>query len=73
MKKNQFKIGKAFENMIANLAVPETGFIWFDFHHECRGMKWGNISKLIEKIENELKTYEYFYAVVDFTSVFLLP
>jgi hypothetical protein len=35
-------------------------FEWFDFHHECRNMKWKNISFLITKIESFLESNDYF-------------
>jgi hypothetical protein len=37
-------------------------YIWFDFHHECRKMQWGNLSKLISKMSKELKDFKYFMA-----------
>lgn len=29
-------------------------YVYFDFHHECRGMKYENISKLIETLKHDL-------------------
>jgi hypothetical protein len=41
-------------------------YVWFDFHHECRKMKWENLSKLIDIVKEKLNNYEYFLAKLDF-------
>lgn len=35
--------------------------IWFDFHAECKNMKYENISILLDKVSHELENYGYFY------------
>ena len=35
-------------------------YIWFDFHHECRGMKYENLSKLLETVKQDLISYDHF-------------
>lgn len=30
-------------------------YVEFDFHHECRGMRYENISKLITALESDLE------------------
>eukprot|EP01100_Stratorugosa_tubuloviscum_P008289 TRINITY_DN344_c2_g1_i1.p1 TRINITY_DN344_c2_g1~~TRINITY_DN344_c2_g1_i1.p1 ORF type:complete len:590 (+),score=188.30 TRINITY_DN344_c2_g1_i1:42-1772(+) len=35
-------------------------YIAFDFHHECKGMKYHNISKLINQINSDIENYGYF-------------
>jgi len=35
--------------------------IWFDFHAECKNMKYENISILLDKITHEMDNYGYFY------------
>lgn len=59
-KGTQKKLGDEFEKVIAQLNNPLLKFIWFDFHHECRKMKWENLSKLLDKIDQEIKTYGCF-------------
>lgn len=39
--------------------------MWFDFHHECRKMKWNNISKLVDLIKEQLDTFDHFQAKLD--------
>lgn len=48
-------IGDAYQNMYEKLRdsgrADDIFFEWFDFHHECRGMKFENVSRLIEKVD----------------------
>lgn len=59
-KGTQKKLGDEFEKVINQLNNPLIRFIWFDFHHECRKMKWENLSKLLDKIDQEIKAYGCF-------------
>lgn len=36
------------------LNLPNVRYQYFDFHHECRNMRWDRISVLIDKIRDEL-------------------
>lgn len=49
--------------------IEDAGYEWFDFHRECRGMKWENISKLIAKIVPEIDSFEYFMAEIGTSNV----
>lgn len=33
---------------------------WFDFHKECAGMKYENLSRLIAKVKGELQQWGHF-------------
>jgi len=55
--------GEAYERQVSKLneevgdktqAVP---FEWFDFHAVCRGMKFENVSRLLEKIKDTLDDF----------------
>ncbi|GLD96100.1 hypothetical protein PINS_up004778 [Pythium insidiosum] len=35
-------------------------YVWFDFHHECRKMQWGNLSKLVTEVQDQFTHYGYF-------------
>ncbi|KGO74085.1 Synaptojanin, N-terminal [Penicillium italicum] len=35
---------------------------WFDFHHECRGMKFENVSRLVDRLKDTLD--EFCYTIV---------
>lgn len=32
---------------------------WFDFHSECRGMKFENVSRLVDRVKDILEEFEY--------------
>jgi hypothetical protein len=41
-----------YDNVDLGVQALEAGkwsYVWFDFHHECRGMKWGNLRKLLSQ------------------------
>jgi len=41
---------------------PQWSYIWFDFHHECKNMKWGNLSKLLGQVSNIMERDGFFFA-----------
>lgn len=65
-KGDQKKIGEFYENLSnatkgASLNSIDHNFIWFDFHAECKKMKYENLNKLLKKnvLINALSDYEY--------------
>ncbi|KAE8554224.1 hypothetical protein EYB25_002762 [Talaromyces marneffei] len=52
----ELKIGEAYESYTRAFNENESssglhlGFEWFDFHHECRGMKFENVKCLVDKL-----------------------
>ncbi|OAL29608.1 hypothetical protein AYO22_02022 [Fonsecaea multimorphosa] len=54
-------IGKAFEEKVRSLQessqLEDVRYEWFDFHAECRGMKFENVSRLVDKLEDTIKDY----------------
>lgn len=59
----EVKIGEAFEqhtklmNDNGGLNDKSIGFEWFDFHSECRGMKFENVSILMNTLRPALSSY----------------
>jgi hypothetical protein len=47
-KGSQLKIGTTFTNIVNTIKDELIMYVWFDFHHECRKMKWENLSKLVD-------------------------
>jgi len=39
---------------------PKVRYVWFDFHHECRNMKYQNLSKLVKEVNSEFDRFGYF-------------
>lgn len=52
-------IGQAYDKTIHSLTeshqLEDVEFEWFDFHAECRGMKFENVARLVEKLEKTLE------------------
>ncbi|KAL2006781.1 hypothetical protein VTN00DRAFT_9449 [Thermoascus crustaceus] len=57
------KMGEAYENFTRMLNESggidgvNLGLEWFDFHTECRGMKFENVKRLVDKLEATLDDY----------------
>lgn len=59
----ELKLGEQYEKYAQTL--NESGGVdgqpldveWFDFHTECRGMKFENVSRLVRRLENTLSEY----------------
>ncbi len=47
---DQRTIGELFHKVLKESNVPKMEFVWFDFHEECKKMKYENISKLLKTI-----------------------
>lgn len=43
------------------LNLPNVRYEYFDFHNECKNLRWDRISVLIEKVEPDLLKYGYFH------------
>ncbi|CAI5739852.1 unnamed protein product [Peronospora destructor] len=65
-KKEQLKLGETMAKTIADAATQDSHIlaavrlVWFDFHHECRNMKWGNLEKLIMQVDDDFLDHGYF-------------
>ena len=58
-------LGQAFSDVVAKVINPKVLYTWFDFHHECRKMKYENIGHLIEEIKGKIDNYDYFMAQIE--------
>jgi hypothetical protein len=48
MKKDEQKLGIKFKEVVDKLErKQQLRYVWFDFHHECRKMKYQNLHKLV--------------------------
>lgn len=54
-------IGDAYEKTVKTLSdsgeLTGVSLEWFDFHGECRGMKFENVDRLINKLQNNITTF----------------
>ena len=44
---------------------PNIEYVWFDFHGECKKMKWENLSKLVDIVKEKMLSYGHFMAEID--------
>ena len=61
-KGSQDRIGKKMTMMHQSLKNPDIEYTWFDFHGECKKMKWENLSKLVNIVKEKMLGYGYFMA-----------
>ncbi|KAI9849158.1 MAG: hypothetical protein M1837_005388 [Sclerophora amabilis] len=60
---NELKIGEEFEKQMGKLNDnggsngSSIGFEWFDFHDACRGMKFENVSLLVDKLGDTITRF----------------
>ncbi|KAF2461994.1 SacI domain protein [Lineolata rhizophorae] len=68
------KIGEAYEQAANSLNESEDGidgkgsqlaFKWFDFHNECRGMRFENVSRLIDALDPILEQHQWITMELD--------
>jgi hypothetical protein len=54
-------IGEAYEKTLTALTEAKdltgVGWEWFDFHAECRGMRFENVQRLVNKLEPEIQRF----------------
>jgi hypothetical protein len=55
------RIGEEYENLVKSYGktggLGEVGFNWFDFHTECRGMKFENVQRLVSAMEDTINSF----------------
>ncbi len=68
-KGTQKMLGEYFTAMVSGAKTVKTKYVWFDFHHECRKMKYENLSKLLNEIKEDLKKAGYFHAEISKNNV----
>ncbi|PPQ66105.1 hypothetical protein CVT26_010906 [Gymnopilus dilepis] len=60
MKGHEKPVKEAYERYVAELDLPDVNYQYFDFHGECKNMRWDRISVLIDRLKDELDRYGYF-------------
>ena len=54
-------IGEAYEKAVQRLSEADrlqgVSFDWFDFHAECRGMKFENVERLVQKLKDKIAAF----------------
>jgi len=53
-------IKEAYERYVAQVNLPEVRYQYFDFHNECKNMRWDHISVLVERLQEDLAKQGFF-------------
>jgi hypothetical protein len=64
-KGSQQRIGDKMTHIVTQLNDPNIEYVWFDFHGECKKMKWENLSKLVAIVKEKMVSYGHFMAELD--------
>lgn len=49
---------------VQQLGLPRVRYQYFDFHNECKNMRWDRISVLIEQMEEDLTRHGYVHWIL---------
>ncbi|XP_064611136.1 phosphatidylinositol-3-phosphatase SAC1-like [Liolophura sinensis] len=66
-KGREHLLEKALTQMIINAQNNSIRYESFDFHHECRKMRWDRLSLLMDRLENDINNFGYFMVQRDGT------
>lgn len=58
-KGSQKAIGTAFTDLYNIHSSENLSYEWFDFHHECRKMKYENIARLLNSVSKKVSSYSH--------------
>jgi len=50
----------AYEKAVRNLNNPRVHYTYFDFHHECKGLRFDRVQILIDQLHDQLVEQAYF-------------
>ncbi|KAF8168250.1 inositol/phosphatidylinositol phosphatase [Crassisporium funariophilum] len=59
-KGHEKPVKEAYERYIEQLDLSHVKYEYFDFHNECRKMRWDRISVLIDRMAEDIAKYGYF-------------
>ena len=58
-KGHELPVKRAFEDVVSKLNDREVHYVYFDFHHECRGMRWDRVQILLDQLDTALVKQGY--------------
>ncbi|GAA5995681.1 hypothetical protein JCM5350_006638 [Sporobolomyces pararoseus] len=54
-------VKEAYERALEGLKNDRLKYVYFDFHHECKGLRFDRVAGLIDSLDQELLKQAYFY------------
>ncbi|KAF9568524.1 inositol/phosphatidylinositol phosphatase [Agrocybe pediades] len=64
-KGHEKPVKEAYERNIAQLNLPDVKYQYFDFHAECKNMRWDRISVLIDQLKDDIDKQGWFQLNID--------
>lgn len=61
------ELERAYQEIVSIYGSSEVRYESFDFHHECRKMRWDRLSMLIDRLAHEQDEFGYFLLLRDGT------
>lgn len=59
-KGSELQLGNAYEKEAKK--YPDLKYVAFDFHHQCRNMRWDRLSILMDQINDDVQKNGFFFA-----------
>jgi hypothetical protein len=59
------RMENAFGSAVSLANDPHVKYVSFDFHHECRKMRWDRLSILMDRLANDQQNMGYFHSLTD--------
>ncbi|EDV96014.1 phosphatidylinositol-3-phosphatase SAC1 [Drosophila grimshawi] len=56
------ELASTFARLVRELGNTNVRYEAFDFHHECRKMRWDRLNILIDRLAHELEDFGYYHA-----------
>ncbi|CAH1763780.1 2965_t:CDS:10 [Entrophospora sp. SA101] len=57
----EYPVGETYRKVVNNLNDPKIKYHHFDFHHECRNMRWDRVEFLLDSMEEDLLQKGFFH------------
>ncbi|KAM0750547.1 hypothetical protein T439DRAFT_325617 [Meredithblackwellia eburnea MCA 4105] len=54
-------VKEAYERAVEAAKLDKVHYVYFDFHHECKGLRFDRVSVLIDGLDEDLHKMAYFY------------
>jgi hypothetical protein len=60
-KGHELPVKDAMEKALKSVGHPQAHYVYFDFHHECRGLRFERIQLLVDSLHQNLADMGYFH------------
>ena len=60
-KGHELPVKDAMEKALKACGEPKAHYVYFDFHHECRGLRFHRIQLLVDELHQDLAQMGYFH------------